>query len=160
MTSIAWDGTTLAADGRCTKGNIIGSDHVAKIFVDVHSQVRGSTVIAYALAGSADMQHRIGKWIEEGCEVSDEFKECNFECIIITEDDAYMFCSESNDICTTFGKQALGSGYDFILSAMHLGKNAVKAVQHAASLDIFSGGTGTYINCRKRKLELKEFQAS
>lgn len=160
MTSIAWDGITLAADGRCTKGNIIGSDHCTKIFTTVHSELRGSRVIAYALAGAADMQFRIGEWISGGCEVTDEFKECNFECIIVTEDDAYMFCSESNDICTTFGNQALGSGYDFILSAMKLGKNAVKAVQHASSMDIFSGGTGLYLNCRTKKLVLKEFKAS
>ena len=158
MTTIVWDGKTLAADGRCTAGNRVASNDMDKIYVDVHSEVRGSTVIAYALAGSADMAHRIGEWINEGCEVTDEFKECNFECVIITEEEAFVYCSESNDICTTFGNQCLGSGHDFAVSALAMGKNAVKAVQFAASIDIFSGGTGTFINCRTKKLVLKKFE--
>ncbi len=158
MTSIAWDGKTLAADGRCTSGSRIMQDNRAKILVDVHSEVRGSTVIAYALAGAADMTHRVGKWIEEGCPVTEDFKDCEFECIIITEDKAFTYSAEANDIFELQSSEALGSGYYYALSALKLRKNAVQAVKFAATIDIFSGGIGTYINCRTKKLVLKEFE--
>lgn len=158
MTTVVWDGKTLAADGRCTAGNIIAGESMDKIKVDVHSEVRGSTVIAYALAGAADMFDRVGKWIEEGCPVTDEFKECNFETVIVTEDSAFMYCSESNDLFEIPGSQCLGSGHDFAVSALALGRSAIKSVQHAASIDLFTGGTGTYINCRTKKLVLKKFE--
>jgi len=44
------------------------------------------------------------------------------------------------------------------MSALHFGKNSIEAVQHAASIDIFSGGEGAYVTCRDvDRAELKGF---
>ncbi len=157
MTTIVWDGKTLAADGRCTASNRVVQQDRLKIFMDGISRVRGSTVICYAVAGAADMESRIGQWIAEGCPVTDDFEACEFEAIIITEDSAYVYYDNSNDLFNCLTKEALGSGYDFAHSALTLKMDAVKAVKHAASIDIFSGGEGAFVNCRSKKPMLKRF---
>lgn len=162
MTTIVWDGKTLAADGRMTTGNTVAEDNRAKIFVDTVSKLYGETVICYALAGSADMTHRIGEWISEGCPHTVEgqakdWGKASFEVIIITTQSVYMYYSESNDLLEIFHKVCLGSGGEFAQTTLHMGKDAKASVKLACEMDLFSGGVGTYINCRTKKLVLKEF---
>ena len=159
MTSIAWDGKRLAADGRCTAGNRVVADDMVKIHMDGSSTVRGSMVICYALAGAADLMNIVGDWIAEGCPVDKDLSEKEFECLIITVDDCFVYCKGSNDIFRSPGYETLGSGGEFAMSALHFGKNAIESVQHAASIDIFSGGEGAYVTCRDvTKAELKGFK--
>jgi len=165
MTTIVWDGKTLAADGRMTTGgNKVAEDNRQKIFIDTVSKLRGATVICYALAGSADMVDRVGEWIALGCPHTVEshpydWGEASFEVIIITTESTFVYCSESNDLLEIFHKTVLGSGGEFAQTALHMGKDAKASVRIAAEMDLFSGGIGTYINCRTKKLVLKEFQA-
>ena len=159
MTSIAWDGKRLAADGRATIGNRVGTND----FVKIHKSkgvVRGSPVVCYALAGRADMYSLIGEWIDAGCPPTEDFEEKEFEAIIITKDAVLVYSEGSYDLLELpeGDPVALGSGTDFIYSAIAFGKNAIEAVQHAASIDIFSGGNGLYIDCRCDKPELKGFK--
>ena len=163
MTTIVWDGKTLAADGRMTQGNQVSDDCREKIFIDSKSELRGATVICYALAGAADMTLRVGKWISEGCphEVEGhplDWGEAYFEVIIITTNSCFVYCSESNDLLEIFHGTVLGSGGEFAQTAMHMGKDAKASVKIAAEMDLFSGGLGTYINCRTKKLALRTFE--
>ncbi len=162
MTTIVWDGKTLASDGRMTKGNQVAEDNRQKIFVDGQSQLKGATVICYALAGAADMYDRIGDWIKDGCPYSKDgiptdWGEAYFEVIIITTEHAFVYNSSSNDILEVFGGEVLGSGGEFAQTALHMGKDAKSSVKIAAQMDLFSGGTGMFINCRTKKMVLKEF---
>lgn len=164
MTTIVWDGKTLAADGRMTAGNKIVEDNRAKIFIDTVNKLRGATVICYALAGSADMTYRIGEWIAAGCPHTTEegkpidWGEAYFELIIVTTESVFMYHSESNDLLEIFHKVVLGSGGEFAQTALHMGKDARASVKIGAEMDLFSGGIGTYINCRTKKLALREFE--
>lgn len=163
MTTIVWDGKTLAADGRMTTGNKVAEDNRQKIFIDTVSELRGATVICYALAGSADMTNRVGVWIAEGCPHTVEgqpydWGEASFEVIIITTECVFVYHSESNDLLEIFHKTCLGSGGEFAQTALHMGKDAKTSVKIAAEMDLFSGGIGTSINCRTKKMVLKEFE--
>jgi len=163
MTTIVWDGKTLAADGRMTCGNTVTQEDRQKIFLDTVSKVRGATVICYALAGTADMPQRIGEWISLGCPHTVEgqpyeWGEAYFEVIIITTETAFLYNSESNDILEIFHKVCLGSGGEFAQTAIHMGKDAKASVKIAGEMDLFSGGIGTFINCRTKKMQLKEFE--
>ena len=163
MTTIVWDGKTLAADGRMTSGNQVMQDDRQKIFIDTVSKLRGATVIRYALAGSADMTNRIGEWIKEGCPHTVEgvpvsWGEAYFEVIIITTESVFQYCAESNDLIEIFHKVSMGSGGEFAQTAVHMGKDAKASVKIAAEMDLFSGGIGTFINCRTKKMQLKEFE--
>jgi ATP-dependent protease HslVU (ClpYQ) peptidase subunit len=82
----------------------------------------------------------------------------SFEAIIITTDAAYMYCTESGDLLEIFHKTVLGSGGEFAQTALHMGKDAKASVKIAAEMDLFSGGIGTFINCRTKKMVLKEFE--
>lgn len=48
-------------------------------------------------------------------------------------------------------KYAIGSGTDFILSAMELGLNAQNAVKHACKFDTKSGGKIAVVSINKRR---------
>lgn len=162
MTTIVWDGKTLAADGRMTRGNVINEEDRQKIFIDTQSEVRGATVICYAMAGQADMADRLGAWIKEGCPhtvegVPVDWGDNMFEAIIITTDAAYLYCTDSGDLLEIFHNTVLGSGGEFAQVALHMGKDARASVKIAAEMDLFSGGTGSYINCRTKKMMLKQF---
>ena len=161
MTTIVWDGKTLAADGRMTCGNQVSDDNRQKIFVDGQSQVRGATVICYAMAGQADMYDRLGEWIKEGCPhtrdgIPVDWGDNSFEAIIITTEAAYLYCTMSGDLLEIFHKTCLGSGGEFAQVALHMGKDAKACVKLAAEMDLFSGGTGMFINCSVKKMVLKE----
>ena len=165
MTTIVCTGTTLAADGRMTMGNQVVDDHREKIYIDTVNKLRGHTVICYALAGSADMVNRCGAWIAEGCPHTVEghpyeWGEAYFEVIIITTESIFQYNTESNDLLEIFHPVCLGSGGEFAQTAVHMGKDAKASVKIAAEMDLFSGGIGSYINFRAKKLVLKEFQAS
>ena len=162
MTTIVWKDGVLAADGRASTSNRIASDKVRKIVMLPGAVLRGSPVICFALAGAADMQHRVGEWIREGCPVDLEhhFDGTEFGCIIVTEAEAYIYADDFGDIMPLGDEvlECLGSGGSFATSVSYLGYNAIKCVKHAARIDIFTGGTGTYIDCRaKGDLYLKEF---
>ena len=163
MTSIVWDGKTLAADGRMTCGNRVVDECRQKIFIDTVSKVKGDTVICYALAGSADMVDRVGEWISQGCPHTVEhapydWGDGSFELIIVTTKSVYSYHTDANDLLEIFHPTVLGSGGEFAQTALHMGKDAKASVKIAAEMDLFSGGTGTFINCRTKKLVLKEFQ--
>lgn len=158
MTTVVWDGKKLAADGRMTSFNQLVDDNFAKITIDTVSKLRGSTVICYAIAGSADMLYRIGEWIKEGCPHDVEWKDASFECIIITTDKAYIYCNESNDILPIKHSVTLGSGGEFAKVGLHQGKDAVACVKLSGQMDLYTGGTGTFINCRAKKMVLKDFE--
>ena len=163
MTTIVWDGKTLAADGRMTCGNQISEEDRKKIVIDTQSQVRGATVICYAMAGQADMVDRLGEWIEAGCPhttdgIPVDWGKAEFEAIIITTEAAYLYNTYSGDLLEINHSTVLGSGGEFAQTALHMGKDAKASVKIAAQMDLFSGGIGTFINCRTKKLALKEFE--
>ncbi len=156
MTTIVWDGKTLAADGRTSKGSVISQDDRIKIHM-ASGLVRGSKVICYAIAGVADMVDVLGDWIKEDCPITDEFQDKEFAVIIITEESAYLYHDTSNDLFELQCNECLGSGGVYAEAVLPLGFNAVKACKHGASIDLFSGGTGCYVNCRDGVPKLSRF---
>lgn len=157
MTTIVWDGKTLATDGKCTAGGTLITDKAVKLYMDCKGQVLGSDVIAYAIAGSADMHRTIKEWIREGCPLTKDMRDDNFAVIIITKSSAYMYSDESTDLYEIEHLECLGSGRYYAHSAVILGKSSCAAVKHASALDVYSGGEGSFVNCRTRKPVLKKF---
>ena len=158
MTTIVWDGKTLAADGRVTASNRVVQDDRLKIFMAEESVVRGSRVICYAVAGVADIASVLDEWIYDGCPLTEEFKEKEFAVIIITEKSAYIYHDNANDLFEAQTAECLGSGGVYAEAVLPLGFNAVKACKHGASIDLFSGGEGCYVNCRKGVPKLTRFK--
>lgn len=153
MTTIAWDGRVLAADGRITEGSHIFSEEFIKIQPPVNKRLMfaGQKVIAYGIAGNFDLMADFEHWLEKDCE-HDIFTggDINSDCILILQK-CVMLCDSVSGgrFAMLAGKIAIGSGGMYARSAMKMGLNAVEAVDHAKLFDCYSGGITRSVVCRK-----------
>ena len=134
MTIIAWDGKTLAADKRATHCSYKGSS-VTKI----HTWEGGLC----GFAGDMDTAVTLLAWLRAGA-VPSEFPQ--IQC----EDPSTLLVIYADGRVAEYGRtpfpmflegpfHAVGSGKSYALAAMHLGKNARKAVEVACALDSYCG---------------------
>lgn len=150
MTTLVWDGETLATDGRVSIGDMISSEDVTKVFLGNGIQVKGEDVIAWALAGQFDVKDTIQDWLlaeASFTELNETIGDINYAIIVITTKEAYVTYSGAVG-WVPIGPLAEGSGAPYATSAMKLGCSATRAVHHAKELDIYTGGTIRYIDCR------------
>lgn len=135
MTTIAYhqESKTVAWDSRSSKNNIIATDKSQKM-----KEVNG--VIFWLSGPLSDFQKFIDIYFGAAC---DEFQpECN---ALILDKNALYFSGvtekgelwkEPVDI-----DYAVGSGSNFALAAMDLGKSATEAVEYAKTRDSNTGGS-------------------
>jgi len=131
MTVIAWDGVRLAADKRSTLGTLIRT--TTKVF-----RV-GEALAAYA--GDADAGEEVLAWFRDGCDVgkfpASQRDKDNWAGLLVVWQDGTIWKFERTPYPVKFPPQqfAIGSGRDFALAAMHLGKTAPEAVDVACFFD-------------------------
>ena len=139
MTVIAWDGHTLAADKRASLGTFIRS--TTKVF-DL-----GESLAAYV--GDADGGEEMLAWF---CDGRDPIKfppsqreKDSWTGMLIVWADGSIWKYERTPYPVKFPPQqfAIGSGRDFAMAAMHLGKTAAEAVEVAC---IFDSGCGNGVD--------------
>lgn len=134
MTTIAWDGMTLAGDRLGCAGDLKRT--VTKI-----SRV-GSCLLG--TAGSAVHAVEFREWLLSGADpktiplfqLSEEYQ----NVILIKPDKSCWVYSQGvypSLVEDTF--HACGSGRDFALAAMHMGKSAKEAVELASLFDVATG---------------------
>lgn len=131
MTVIAWDGKTLAADKRCTYGSLIRTE--TKIF-----RVGG---VLCGGSGETSFVNGMIEWVRGGRDLQ-KFPEhqkskddwCSF---LVIEADGTPSVYERTPYPIRYEDKflAIGSGRDFAMAAMHLGKTAKEAVEIASVLD-------------------------
>lgn len=161
MTTIAWDGKTLAGDGYEVQGAIISFNRAIK----VRKHVNALTVLS-GFAGesqdggifrecieAANVFSTIAGFIKKLREYTDKQKFTDPFCgvIIIREDGEAVnkifelehkgFAAEYSDKPT-----AWGSGMDAASGFLACGKTAVEAVQYAATRNIYTGGIVTGVS--------------
>lgn len=127
MTTIAFDGKTLAADTRA-HGSII---------LKVRKVHRLSDGSMFGAAGSCQEILAVLAWLNGGDKPSDLD---NFEALIITRAGAQRLGERLMRAPVLEPFYAIGSGSHFAIAAMALGKNAIDAVRLAARFDIYTGG--------------------
>lgn len=159
MTTIVWDGKTLAADGRGTCGSLIVEDDAKKI-VKLKGEYSGEKALAIALAGVVGFEDEIIYGILSG----DQFiipQPAEFSGILVTDISVYTIHSKlvneedpskgthiPGDLYRDPGNICIGSGMVAAYSALKFGKDAVEAVKHAINMDIYSGGKITKMRLR------------
>jgi ATP-dependent protease HslVU (ClpYQ) peptidase subunit len=128
MTTIAWDGKTLAGDKQTTMGNT--PVLTTKVFS------LGGVLIG-ACGNTCDCQAFV-KWAKEGSDDRPDFTD--FTGMVIHPDGTINLYDEEPNI-TTFSrdKWAIGSGARFALGAMAHGATAAEAVEIASQLDVYTG---------------------
>lgn len=131
MTCIAWDGKTLAADKRATNGT--ARNTVTKIY-------RAGDVLV-GVSGDLAFGMQLLEWVMAGRNPdtfpASQREEKTWQPMLVIEADGTMARYEQTPYPIrwqdAFG--AIGSGRDYALAAMHLGKTAEEAVAVATAFD-------------------------
>lgn len=128
MTTIAWDGKTLAGDTFADRGGL--KYHVeAKVF-DIPE-----VGVLFGGAGNLRDVLAVRDWLAKKIEkptVSD------FAGIIVRAGSVGLMEDSLAELPLPFPKFAVGSGRDFAIAAMRLGSTAREAVELACEFDTFS----------------------
>lgn len=144
MTTIAYDGRYLVADGRSTIGGQITGKNTQKVFpIDLNlgeSKVRG----VFAGAGAFETVVQVKQHLERADLFEPEFipeiAAGEFGGLLILETgEVYELESKLVPLPVEF-PVSIGSGSQFASAAMVAGKTAIGAVEIAKELDCFSGG--------------------
>jgi hypothetical protein len=134
MTTIAWDGKTLATDRMASHG---GSRRFVRKLFDCGEWMYGGT-------GNFDEVHLIAEWLTGGAKTSERvtLDESNHCGIAVRKDDGRAFSVEGKRVLFVAirGERfATGSGHEYAMAAMTLGKTAAQAVAFAARFDLYTG---------------------
>jgi hypothetical protein len=135
MTTIAWDGFTLASDSKISNGN-----HVFGYGEKIHKLNDGSYLAA---AGAQDVVYAVIDWLNGGEKPEIKDDDSFIGLIVSVDEDGIATGTEiSNKLrkwpaCTPW---AGGTGEPFALTAMKCGKDAREAVRIACEMDPYSGG--------------------
>ncbi len=137
MTTIAWDGKTLAADRRVNFSGI--SDAQTTKIVKTDKGLCGA-------AGITSLCSAFKRWFEAGEEGEHPSLKVDNEIstAVIIRPDGRMFLYDSYGWSEIYAKHyAMGSGWEIAIGAMKAGKTAEEAVLIAAKLD---GNTGDEVD--------------
>ena len=136
MTTIAWDGNTIAGDSRGVASELIRD--VLKVF-----RVNKTTVVG--CCGYHEDALAVVEWLKSDCknekpEISD-----NFSAILIMDKKVYKMEEKlfMSPIKENF--HSIGSGSHLATMAMYLGRPATEAVKLAMLFDPNTGGNVTSI---------------
>lgn len=143
MTTIAYDGFTLATDSQISRNDCIDG-YKNKIF-----QVTGGTL---ACAGNTECWVTAVEWFNKGQPQDAKPTLEKFQAIYIPDDGGpAVEYFETLIPDAVFIPWAGGSGHSWALSAMKLGRDAAEAVQFAIEIDLYSGGeiNSVIINTRE-----------
>jgi len=137
MTTIAFDGRTIAADGLSTAGDEPVAWDTMKL------RLGPKCIYAFSGEGGALFEPTI-EWWEKGRKPGDQPKPTDGErwCMVIVDASGCYTVTSHQPYPTRWNPpQAWGSGCDYALGAMHAGANAYQAVQVASRLNLKTGGT-------------------
>jgi 20S proteasome alpha/beta subunit len=137
MTCVAWDGVTLAADKQATSSGCAMT--VTKI-------VRTEAGELLAVSGDFDVGQALMAWYQKGAapEAFPDNRDSSGDYrarLLVIDAGPRIRIFESTPHPITFEDRcyAMGSGRDYALAAMHLGRSARKAVEVACALDTGCG---------------------
>lgn len=125
MTVLAWDGKTLAADKRTSFGGLHATT------TKVHRLADGRL---FGGCGATAVIKEVQHWIEAGADpakfpAAQRSKDDNCSALVVQLDGTLLQYEESpHPIAIEDRQWAIGSGRDFAIMAMHLGKTAEEAV--------------------------------
>lgn len=137
MTTIAWDGRTLAADTRSSWGGTPVDGACRKIFEAIHPKGR----LLVGCSGISEECNAIWLWMTGKREEQPQTTDIR---IMAVDESGFVFVGSKPGYWSEVGRRpwAIGSGCDYALGAMATGANARRAVQIASTLDTGTGIEG------------------
>ncbi len=132
MTTVAWDGKTLAADTRCTSSGLP---------YRVNKCCRLISGALFAGAGTMSAYEAVRMWLDNSGIGARPDNLKDFTGLLIDHESRIWLMDETAKRYEIFAPFfAIGSGRDFAIAAMALGKSAAQAVELASRFDIWTGG--------------------
>ena len=134
MTTIAWDGKTLAGDKQSTSGN------TPTVTVKVAKIKRGKEVYLVGFCGRLADGQAFFRFVERDFQDAPPINDLS--AMVIKRDGTVTTYSDVNANPCALGKLdywAVGSGSDYALGAMAFGATAEQAIEVATKLDIYTG---------------------
>lgn len=134
MSVVVWDGKTLAADKRASNGSLIFTTTKIRLLD------RNSGDVLLGWTGDQDSGEMMAKWYTNGAEPN-EWPECQKDkdawcrLIVVNAAGAAFYERQPVAIRVEDAFAAWGSGRDFALAALYLGKSAIDAVLIAGHFD-------------------------
>lgn len=153
MTTLAFDGRYLAADGRMTRSEIVVSSNTKKLHL-IEAVIRGEKqeVVVFG-AGSWNGIFAIMEWMKENdvFDINPELMRPHFpedeeqgqsrqDVSFITQSGELFALDPQSRPAPYEAPYADGSGFPFAQMALTLGQSAVEAVRSAIKMDVHSGG--------------------
>lgn len=137
MTTIAFDGKTIAADGRETIG--------WRIVRDDYKKIHECMGYVFAFSGKAAFIDPLINWVVSGADPKDYPADKDADrgtSIFVVRPDGVVLLYPSGIAYATVAAVpfAMGNGCEFALGAMRAGKSAREAVEIACTFDVASGG--------------------
>lgn len=134
MTTIAWDGKTLAVDSQSGYGEVIMDYKAKKLFRNIGIFSAVAVVGSYneSLAYIEDVLCSVRTPVQLLKDVASE----EFSVIGIVRDTGEVWKLNGDCSCKLYTHWAFGSGADFALASMDHGKSAIEAVKYAATRDL------------------------
>lgn len=136
MSTVAWDGKTLAADRQSTQGDLAG------VCNKIYQLATGELVAWVGMRCAGEVMMR---WYTEGADLkaypsfqSNNDLNCHF-IVISVDGTAHEYSQHPVAMLRSQKPWAWGSGRDFALGAMAMGANATQAVKVASQFDINTG---------------------
>lgn len=145
MTTIAWDGKTLAGDGRVSSNEMVLPERFQKV-------VRGKKGHLGAIAGVTNMQSETFlDWVRRGCEGNPISPKEDSVYILVTPRGIVQEFSKGENVMRLKhnGYYAWGSGRGYAVGALAHGASSREAVQIAMRFDPYTGGKITAFTLEK-----------
>jgi ATP-dependent protease HslVU (ClpYQ) peptidase subunit len=135
MTTIAWDGTTLAADRRCVRGNTRATTRKLR-------RLSWGGIVGFS--GVAGVGNAMLDWLDNPrhplLERPKYDREDDWADMLAIAPDGSVTVHEMNGSFPVLDAfWAIGSGAPFALAAMALGKSAREAIEVAARFNVGTG---------------------
>lgn len=136
MTTIAFDGKTMACDTR------VAGDHIYNIDTKIYE----NEFVVIGVAGNAEAG--ILLVVDDGILVPKHY-DFDFEALVFVKDTEKVYkvafykswdCALSSVVPVADAYAAVGSGSPYALAAMYLGETATRAITVAAQFDTNTGG--------------------
>ncbi len=143
MTTLAWDGKVLAADGRMTEGNIITTDSAQKLYKLHKVTYFYDELYYFAMAGRVShIEQLLDALHSKNFHEMEEDEGLQIAGIIIGRDYGYYLEWESFSLVRVDRRTPMvgGSGGPYAASAMKFGLDARAAVKHSMRFDSATGG--------------------
>ncbi|HEX3156721.1 MAG TPA: hypothetical protein VHV32_18980 [Candidatus Angelobacter sp.] len=134
MSIVVWDGRTLAADKRATNGSMVFTTTKIRLLE------RNSGDVLLGWTGEQDSGEMVAKWYADGAEPR-EWPDCQKDkdlwsrLIVVNKAGVWFYERQPLPVRVEDAYAAWGSGRDFALAALRLGKSAVEAVEIACHFD-------------------------